>query len=156
MPNKEFLALVDKMPELQSTLLVREAWDISMKRYVLEEPGVYVLSKNKIHMYVGLAGNLRTRYGHQATPGSRHSALTLAMSLAREDAKRHDKSRGRPDTREKLIKDPSFTQILDKNIIEVGKMGYRFIVVEDAVLRYLLEAYLMFVLKTPYNQKGRA
>jgi predicted GIY-YIG superfamily endonuclease len=114
--------------------------------------GIYLLSDETKHLYVGRSNNIRSRINHHASSSADHHKATFAFLLAREATgnmkatyKKGNKSRSA------LMEDENFIEAFEHAKKRIQQMKLQFIGEDDPVRQSLLEIYVAVVLKTPYN-----
>jgi hypothetical protein len=111
--------------------------------------GVYVVYDGKSALYAGIATNLKRRF--QQHVEHRRVASALTVKLAFIEAK-IVKAGGRyPQSRQDYFKDTEYLNAYRKAAQKVKRMKVRFIEVNSAPVRIILEAYAGMLLKTKLN-----
>jgi len=114
--------------------------------------GIYLLSENGRHLYVGRSNNIRRRIGRHCRPGATHRMAAFALRLAREDTGHLRASyRKGATSRSGLMHNPEFVKAFDAAKARIRDMSLRFVEESDPIRQALLEIYTAVVLDTPYN-----
>lgn len=152
--NAAFKEHVDALPGLLDKLLAAEPVRVSESPSSLPACGVYVLSENGTHLYVGRSDRLRARMRDHGNASSAQTKSAFAFRLARE-ATGQTKASYRPKgSRKDLMKDPTFSAEFVKAKARIALMDMRCIEVSDPMRQAMLEMYAALELKTPYNSFG--
>lgn len=114
--------------------------------------GVYLLSENNRHLYVGRSNDIRGRIGRHSKPGSTYRMAAFAFRLAREQTGNVKATYKKGDgSRSALMQNPLFVKAFSSAKERVSKMQLRFVEESDPVRQALLEIYAAVILETPYN-----
>ena len=141
-----------------------ETLDSSFRRLVAMEPvyagqlprgmpkaGIYLLSENGRHLYVGRTNRLRKRLNEHGRTSSGHNTAPFAFRLARETTGHLRASYKASGSRRSLETDPLFKAEFAKQKQRVRGMTVRFVEETDPLRQAVLELYVSVALKTPYN-----
>lgn len=138
-------------PKLISLLEMAPATPESLPR-LMPERGIYLLSENEHHLYVGRSNNIRQRIARHSTPGATHRMAAFAFRLAREATGNQTATyKSGKGSRAGLMEDPIFIDAFSSAKERIRKMNLRFIEETNPVQQALLEIYVAVVLGTPYN-----
>ncbi|MCW5681546.1 MAG: GIY-YIG nuclease family protein [Xanthobacteraceae bacterium] len=111
--------------------------------------GVYVVYDGKSALYAGIATNLKRRF-HQHIE-DRRVASALTVKLAFLEAKIVKVGGRYPKSRQEFFKDANYLIAYRRAAHKVRRMKARFIEVNSAPVRIILEAYAGMLLKTKLN-----
>ncbi len=114
--------------------------------------GIYLLSEDNTHLYVGRSNRLRKRLQQQTGPNSKENIAAFAFRLAREQTGRTVPAYKQKGSRSDLEADPEFQQSFCKAKSRIRNMDIRFIEENDPLRQALLEIYVSVCLNTPYNK----
>ncbi len=114
---------------------------------------IYLLSEAGRHLYVGRTHrqSLRRRLGQHSRPSAQHNQAVFAFKLAREMTGKLAPSYSAAGARAALAKDPKFARAFAEAKGRIRKMELRFVEESDPLRQTLLEIYVAFALKTPFN-----
>lgn len=146
-----FKAHVDALPELLERLLAARAVRVSDAPALLPKCGVYLLSEDGTHLYVGRSNRLRSRLRDHGNPSSPQTKSAFAFRLAREAAGQLKASYKKEGSRKELMRDAAFSAAFVAAKARVAQMDMRCIEVPDPIRQALLEMYAATALRTPYN-----
>jgi hypothetical protein len=111
--------------------------------------GVYVVYDGKSPLYAGIAKNLKRRFHQHIEHRRVSSALTVKLAFIEAAIV---KTGGRwPKSRQDFFKDKKYLDAYEKAAHRVKRMKVRFIEVNSAPVRIILEAYAGMLLKTKLN-----
>jgi hypothetical protein len=115
--------------------------------------GIYLFSEQGRHLYVGRTQrqSIRTRMRQHCIPSARQNEAVFAFKLAREITGNLRASYKTTDSRISLVADPEFMKAFLAAKARVREMDLRYVEEADPLRQTLLEIYVGFVLKTPYN-----
>lgn len=114
-----------------------------------KEPGIYLFTEGKKHLYAGRTKNLRRRRKQHIN----HKVLDapFAFRLAREKTGNKKATYTKKGSRKSLLADESFQKSFKLAKDRIAKMKYRCVIEDDPIKQALLEIYVAVVLETPYN-----
>jgi hypothetical protein len=118
---------------------------------ILPKQCIYLFSDNGKPMYVGRTRELRQRMRNHCAPGSEHNQAVFAFKLARELTGNVTVSYAAEGSRKNLLSDEKFFKTFIESKSRIRNMELRFVEEKDPLRQALLETYVAFVLKTPYN-----
>ncbi len=122
---------------------------------VPESPGIYLFRDKGTPIYVGQSRNLHDRLAQHCVPSSGHNSASLAFNIAKCNYKKKYEGKGKdkelPKTRAKIELDTDFEQLFTDAKVSLDNMEVRWIEVESAELRTVLEVYIAVLLGTKYN-----
>jgi hypothetical protein len=118
---------------------------------ILPKQCVYLFSENGRPLYVGRTRKLRQRMRNHCGVASAHNQAVFAFKLAREVTGKTLVQYTVEGSRKNLLSDDWFSQAFSDCKSRVRNMELRFIEEDDPLRQALLEIYVAFVLKTPYN-----
>jgi len=118
---------------------------------VMPTRGVYLLSENGRHLYVGRSNGIRKRLRRHSRPSAKHNAASFAFRLTKEllniGPGTYRKGQGRRD----LAIQDTFVNEFQAAKTRIRAMQIRFIEEADPIRQGLLELYAAVVHCTPYN-----
>jgi hypothetical protein len=112
---------------------------------------IYLFSENGRPLYVGRTRKLRQRMRNHCGAASEHNQAVFAFKLARELTGKMAVSYTAEGSRKNLLGDEEFSSAFTQCKSRVRNMELRFVEEKDPLRQALLEIYVAFVLKTPYN-----
>jgi hypothetical protein len=113
-----------------------------------KSPGIYLfLEKDGTPIYVGQSRNLRTRLAQHCVPSGGHNSASLAFNIAK--AQHEDDFL--PRTRSQTQRESEFEPLFKEAKESLEQMEVRWIEVESAELRTVLEVYIAVLLGTKHN-----
>lgn len=118
---------------------------------ILPNESIYLFSENGRHLYVGRTRKLRQRMRNHCGSTSEHNQAVFAFKLAREITGKMAASYTAEGSRKNLLTDEEFSKAFIECKSRVRSMELRFVGERDPLRQALLEIYVAFVLKTPYN-----
>jgi hypothetical protein len=146
--TKQFDQMVAEMPSL--LLKIRRAALLSRDDlHNIRQRGVYVLYEGGKPIYVGRSNRLRGRLLEHGRQSSTHNSAPFAFNLAKEKAGK--KGIDISQVRNKLERDPAFSDLFTKAKKRVALMKARTVQIDNPVMQTLFEVYAALALKTPYN-----
>jgi hypothetical protein len=113
--------------------------------------GIYLLSEQGRHLYVGRTRYLRNRLRQHSIPSAAHNQAVFAFRLAREMTGRMTADYSGEGRRVLLAGDPEFAAAFTAAKARVRTMEVRYVGEEDPLRQALLEIYVAVVCGTPYN-----
>jgi hypothetical protein len=114
--------------------------------------GVYLLSENGRHLYVGRSNGIRRRIGRHCRPGATHRVAAFAFRIAREATGNLVATYKKGDgSRTGLMENDAFVNAFTAAKARIRSMDLRFVEESNPVRQALLEIYVSVVLATPYN-----
>lgn len=113
--------------------------------------GIYLLSEDGRHFYVGRSKDIRGRLGRHSRPGATHRQAAFAFRLAREETGQTQATYRTEGSRSSLMSDPTFKAAFDRAKARIRAMGVQFVEESDPVNQTILEVYVAVVLGTRYN-----
>jgi hypothetical protein len=142
---------VEAMPKLLNDLLTMEP--VPATGIPMDAParGVYLLSENEKHLYVGRSNTLRKRIAQQRRPGSRSNQAAFAMLIAREETGRRSTYKPKGSRDDLAKNDPVFSAAFRRAKERISRMDVRYVEVGDQMKQALFQIYLADALETPYN-----
>jgi len=117
----------------------------------MPKSGVYLLSEDGKHLYVGRSRNIRQRLGRHSRPKATHRMAAFAFRLAREATGQLRATYKREGSRSALVKDEAFQAAFVKAKARIREMAVRFVEEAHPVRQAVLEVYIAVALQTPYN-----
>lgn len=117
----------------------------------MPESGIYVLSENGSHLYVGRSRNIRRRLGRHSRPGATHRMAAFAFRLAREATGQLRPTYRSQGSRIALMSEGAFQAAFAEAKARIREMQVRFVEEPDPVRQTILEVYVAVALQTPYN-----
>jgi len=112
---------------------------------------VYLFSENGKPLYVGRTRKLRQRMRNHCGTASGHNQAVFAFKLARELTGNMGAGYTAENSRKTLLSEAEFATAFTDSKARVRSMELRFVEEKDSLRQTLLEIYVAFVLKTPYN-----
>jgi len=149
--NKTFQAHVEVLPVLFERLLEMPPIRVCELPKSMPKHGVYVLTENSKHLYVGRSNRLKNRMRDHCSASSPERKSAFAFQLAREATGRTKASYKREGSRKELMKDPVFSAAFVKAKQRISRMHVRYVEESNPVRQALLEIYAAIALETPYN-----
>jgi len=139
-------------PLFERLMQMRPVSVASMPEYV-PALGIYLFSEGARHLYVGRTQrqSIRVRMRQHCIPSARQNEAVFAFKLAREMTGNLRASYKTKGSRTFLASDPDFTRAFLEAKERVRHMELRYVEETDALRQTLLEIYVGFVLRTPYN-----
>jgi predicted GIY-YIG superfamily endonuclease len=117
----------------------------------LPKSGIYLLSENERHLYVGRTRDIRARIAGHSRPGATRWTAAFAFRLAREATDNMVATYTKKGSRGDLIENPNFLSAFDEAKKRIRAMDLRFVEENDPVRQAVLEIYVAVSLQTPYN-----
>ena len=147
--NERFKAHIEALPQSFEELLTFAPLTVEKtKREAPRLSGVYLLTENSEHLYVGRANDFRQRFqNHLGQP----TQASFAFLLAREVTGKTKASYKKKGSRKELMLNPAFRNAFERAKVRIAKMHVRFVEENNPVRQHLLEAYVAVTLDTPYN-----
>ena len=145
-----FKAHVDSLAGLLRQLLKAAPAPVGAAPASMPRCGVYLLSENSVHLYVGRSNRLRERMGDHGHASSGQTKSAFAFRITKETLADRTSSPPR-GTREELMQNRVFLKEFIRTKDRVARMEVRCVEVPDPVRQALCEIYAATVLKTPYN-----
>jgi hypothetical protein len=112
---------------------------------------IYLFGEKGRPLYVGRTRELRRRMRNHCGPASGHNQAVFAFKLARELTGKTVPGYTAQNSRQTLLGDNDFLTAFTESKKRVLSMELRFVEERDPLRQTLLEIYVAFVLKTPYN-----
>jgi len=114
---------------------------------------IYLFSEAGRHLYVGRTRrqSLRQRLRQHSSDSAQHNQAVFAFKIARETTGHTQAGYTAKDSRKALAADPEFARAFAEAKRRIRQMELRFVEETDPLRQTLLEIYVAFVLKTPYN-----
>lgn len=113
--------------------------------------GIYLISENGKHLYVGRSRNIRRRLGRHSRPGATHRMAAFAFKLAREATGQLRATYRSEGSRSALMTDTAFQTAFTEAKARIRQMQVRFVEEPNPVRQAILEVYVAVALKTQYN-----
>ncbi len=110
-------------------------------------PGVYAISKGNSVLYVGLSKNLKRRFA-QHTNGRQYQSM-FTIKVARDIYRKNTGDKSTSQT--KLYESKKYKKAYKLAANNISRMSVRFVKVEDARLRIVLEVCAGMAFKTKWN-----
>jgi hypothetical protein len=141
-----FDRITGQMPSLLNQLTACEAKPAARHSNIPAAPGIYLFSEGPTPLYVGNTRNLRQRLRQDTGENSGENEAALAWRIALKDAqKRKLAIKG---TRKEIEADAAFAEVFRDARQRVAAMDVRFIEIDDAMTRTILEVYAAQALGT--------
>lgn len=132
-------------------LLSMQPFTLTTLPRLMPTRGVYLLSENGRHLYVGRSNGIRKRLRRHSRPSAKHNAASFAFRLAKEmlnvGPATYKKGQGRGD----LASQDKFVNEFQAAKARIRAMQIRFVEEADPIRQGLLELYVAVVHCTPYN-----
>ncbi len=150
--DDRFIPYVENLhSKLESLLLMLPVTPMTLSKGMCKR-GVYLLSEDGKHLYVGRSNEIRKRLRRHCRPSATHRMAAFAFRLARETTGKlkptYKKGAG---SRAALVTDEAFLKAFNDAKARIRKMDVRFVEETDPTKQALLEIYVSVVLDTPYN-----
>jgi predicted GIY-YIG superfamily endonuclease len=120
---------------------------ITSKTDLRDVPGVYAISNGKSVLYVGLSKKLKQRF-RQHTNGQHYQSM-FTIKIARDIYRKQTGDKSTSQT--KLYESKKYKKAYELAAKRVQKMKVRFVEVDDARLRIVLEVCAGMAFKTKWN-----
>lgn len=118
---------------------------------VMPKQGVYLLSEDGRHLYVGRSNGIRKRLGRHCRLSAKHNMASFAFRLAKEKLgigrATYRKGQARSDVENQELFGKEFTAAK----VRIRAMQVRYVEERDPIRQALLEIYVSLVHGTPYN-----
>ncbi|MGD0398722.1 MAG: GIY-YIG nuclease family protein [Syntrophobacteraceae bacterium] len=150
--DAKFLSHVEALaPQLAKLLAMKPVTPESLPRK-MPRKGIYLLSAENQHLYVGRSNDIRKRMRGHSSLGAKHNTAAFAFLLARE-ATGNLRATYKPGegSRAGLMRTPGFVAAFESAKERIRKMHLRFVEEADPVRQALLEIYVALTLDARYN-----
>lgn len=149
--DKTFAVAVSLLHERLELLLSTEPFEYRFKPKRLPTHVVYLFSEGGASLYVGRTRKFSQRLGNHCRAGSRANQSSFAFKLACEVSGIEQTRYSGPNTRDKMMENPSFVKTFSEAKNRLNQMQIRYVEESDTIRQTLLEVYCAVALKTPYN-----
>jgi len=150
--DSEFQAHVNALRPKLDALLAMPGITPTQLPAAMPKRGVYLLSQDGEHLYVGRSNDIRARIGRHCKPGATHRMAAFAFRLARQETGNtratYKKGEG---SRAALVLDPAFLLAFNNAKARICGMELRFVEETDPVRQALLEIYVALAVKAKHN-----
>ncbi len=117
----------------------------------MPKKGIYLLSEDSSHLYVGRSKGLKERIRRHSRPGATHRHAAFAFLLARDATGQTEASYKPEGSRSDLMLDPAFAAAFTEAKERIRQMDVRYVEETHSLRQALLEMYVAVVLDTPFN-----
>jgi len=149
--NEHFLEVIRSLePSFQRLLAMAPVTPVTLPQS-MPKSGIYLLSENDRHLYVGRTRDIRGRIARHSSPGATHRMAAFAFRLAREATGNLAATYKKQGSRADLMRNSSFRLAFDEAKKRIRAMDLRFVEEIDPVRQAILEIYVAMSLQTPYN-----
>ncbi|MCX6831816.1 MAG: GIY-YIG nuclease family protein [candidate division Zixibacteria bacterium] len=149
--NGHFLEAIGSLePSFQRLLAMAPVTPVSLPQS-MPASGIYLLSENNRHLYVGRTRNIRARIAGHSRPGATHGTAAFAFRLAREVTGNLAATYRKKGSRADLMESPEFSLAFDEAKKRILAMDLRFVEENDPVRQAVLEIYVAVSLQTLHN-----
>ncbi|MEO8343230.1 MAG: hypothetical protein ABI536_05370 [Gallionella sp.] len=150
--DTKFLAHVEALKPLLHQLLKMQPVKPDSLPEIMPTAGVYLLSEDAHHLYVGRSNHIGGRLGRHSKPAATHRMASFAYWLARETVGDSlTSSRKIEGGRATQMDEPIFAAAFLEAKTRIRKMDARFVEESNPTLQALLEIYVAMVLPTRYS-----
>jgi excinuclease UvrABC nuclease subunit len=149
--NGHFLEAIRSLePSFQRLLAMAPVTPVTLPQS-MPKSGIYLLSENDRHLYVGRTRNIRARIARHSRPGATHRMAAFAFRLAREATGNLAATYKKKGSRADLMESPVFRLAFDEAKKRIRAMDLRFVEENDPVRQAVLEIYVAVSLQTRCN-----
>lgn len=148
--NPRFQDHVDQLEPKFQQLISMPPLKIAMLQASTPKSGIYLLSEETAHLYVGRSKRLRERLRYHSA--ERFLEASFAFLLAREATGFAKPTYTKTGSRRELQADPRFQLAFRAACNRIAAMDVRFVEESDPVRQALLEIYAAISLDTKYNK----
>jgi hypothetical protein len=113
--------------------------------------GVYLLSEEGRHLYVGRSNGIRKRIGRHCRLSAKHNMASFAFQLAKEKLGIGRSTYRKGQARSDLANQELFAKEFAVATVRIRSMQVRYVEEKDPIRQALLEIYVSVVNDTPYN-----
>jgi hypothetical protein len=144
--NEKFKAAAESLHPKYETLIAAPS---NVPTAKLPKKGVYLISENDKHLYVGRSDNIPRRFGHHRSAKMNKAAL-LRLIICKELGYTPNYGKGQ----NKIEKLPGFDKALERARIRINSMSFRAVEENDPTRQALLEIYCAVAAETLFNDFG--
>lgn len=149
--NERFLEAIQSLePSFQRLLAMVPVTPETLPKS-MPKSGIYLLSENDRHLYVGRTRNIRARVALHCRPRATHRTAAFAFRLAREATDNVAATYMQRGSRADLMESPEFRLAFEEAKKRIRAMDLRLVEEGDPLRQALLEIYVAVSLQTPYN-----
>jgi predicted GIY-YIG superfamily endonuclease len=149
--DKKFAELIATMEPKRMALIKMSPVTRNTLPKGMPVPGVYLLSEQGQHLYVGRSNRIRKRLGRHCQPSAGHNKASFAFLLAKKECGIGKATYKKDSSRKMQLREPKFKAAFDNAKERIRNMEVRFVEEIDPVKQALLEIYVATVLETPFN-----
>ena len=149
--NEKFQAFIESLEPSYRLLLRMAPVTILTLPSDIPQAGIYLLSENDNHLYVGRSNRIRQRLQEHCRPSSNNNTAPFAFRLAREATGLIKASYMEKGSRTHLESIPEFQAEFMKAKDRIRKMSVRVVSEPNPLRQALLEMYVAICLETPHN-----
>ena len=146
-----FRSHIDSLPAALERLLAMKPERVTSLPKKTPVRGVYLLSEDSAHLYVGRSNRMRQRLGSHGKPSATWRQAAFAFRLAREQTGRTKATYKPAGSRQQLMENPAFARAFADAKARIARMDARYVEESDPLRQCLLEIYVATALKTRYN-----
>ena len=117
----------------------------------MPKKGIYLLSEDPSHLYVGRSSRLKERIRRHSRPSAPHNVAAFAFLLARHATGRTEATYKPKGSRSDLMTDPKFVEAFVEAKQRISRMDVRYVEETHSMRQALLEMYVAVALETPFN-----
>jgi hypothetical protein len=143
---QRFHRIEQQLPGLLDELEKAKPHDPKKRPELQGVAGVYLLTEEGVHRYVGRTRNAWRRLGQHFWKSSGHNSAPLAFNIAK--AKVNETGLDFAGTREELAAHPAFVPFFEEAKQRVAQMEFRIVELTDPVLSTIFEVYVSLALQT--------
>jgi hypothetical protein len=118
---------------------------------VMPRQGVYLLSEEGRHLYVGRSNGIRKRIGRHCRLSAKHNMASFAFQLAKEKLGIGRATYRKGQARSDMANQELFAREFAAAKVRIRSMQVRYVEEKDPIRQALLEIYVSVVHGTPYN-----
>jgi hypothetical protein len=118
---------------------------------VMPKQGVYLLSEDGRHLYVGRSNGIRKRLGRHCRLSAKHNMASFAFRLAKEKLGIGRATYRKGQARSDVANQELFAKEFIAAKVRIRAMQVRYVEETDPIRQALLEIYVSLVHGTPYN-----
>lgn len=122
-----------------------------LAKQAVPERGIYLLTEEGQHLYVGRSDNIRQRLKDHCAVSATHHKAAFAFRLTREACGVPKASYRREGSRADLMTQDHFRTAFEAQKARLREMDIRVVEEADPNRQALLEMYVSIALGTPYN-----